>query len=73
MISNLRYTNDPHLAIENSKVKNTELKERLLQKDPTWARDFNPRKLKPISNFKIMQVVEKVERTKQDKNASRKR
>ena len=40
------------------------MKERLLRKDSTWARDFNPRKLKPVNNFKIMDIVDKVERTK---------
>ena len=49
------------------------MKERLLQKDPTWARDFNPRKLKPISNFKILSIVEKVEKTKVDNEIDRQR
>lgn len=31
----------------------------ILERDPTWAKDFNPRKIRTINNMNVPKIVEK--------------
>jgi hypothetical protein len=31
----------------------------ILERDPTWAKDFNPRKIRTINNMVVPKIVEK--------------
>lgn len=34
----------------------------ILERDPTWAKDFNPRKIWTIHNMAVPKIVEKAEK-----------
>ena len=52
-------------AIELAITKPQKYKlKRLLHRDPTWVSAFNPRKLKPNSNFTMPEIIDRVINTK---------
>ena len=46
---------------------------RLLERDPTWAKNFNPRKIKPLINFTMPEAIERVEKVKRENEEERNR
>lgn len=46
---------------------------RLLEKDPTWASSFNPRRIKATCNLQLPNLVEKIYKVKQANQEERER